>query len=52
MAKLTVANGGVVKYRFKMKGLDEPPFLAGTGTALVKIDSCTLSVSGSAARCQ
>jgi hypothetical protein len=30
-----VASGGVVKYSFKMKGLDEPPFLAGTGMALV-----------------
>ena len=50
-----------VKYSFKMKGLDDPPFFAGTGTAFVKVgsrcfvataDSCTVSASGAAARCQ
>jgi hypothetical protein len=60
-AKLIVASAGVVKYSFEMKGLDEPPFLGGTGMALVEIDdrcfvdmadSCTLSASGTSARCQ
>jgi len=60
-AKLTVASDGVtVKYSFKMKGLDDPPFFAGTGTAFVKVgsrcfvdtaDSCTVSASGSPASC-
>ncbi len=61
-SKFTVAGDGtLVKYSFKMKGLDEPPFIAGTGTALIKIgprcfadpsDACTLSGSGRAARCK
>jgi hypothetical protein len=61
-AKLTVASDGVtVKYSFKMKGLDSPPLVAGTGTAIVKVgsrcfvdtaDSCTVSASGTSARCQ
>jgi hypothetical protein len=61
-SKFTVGGDGVtVKYSFKMKGLDEPPFVAGTGTALIKVgprcftdpsDTCTLSGSGRAARCK
>ena len=60
-AKLIVATGEVVKNSFKMKCLDEPPFFAGTGMALVKTgdrcfvdteDSCTLSASGTSARSQ
>jgi len=44
-----------------MKALDEPPFVAGTGAALIKVgprcfadpsDACTLSGSGLAARCK
>ena len=61
-SKFTVGGDGVtVKYSFKMKGLDEPAFVAGTGTALIKVgprcftdpsDTCTLSGSGRAASCK
>jgi hypothetical protein len=50
-----------VKYLFKAQGLNQPTFSAGTGTATVIVgtrcfrddaDTCTVSGSGSSARCQ
>ena len=61
-SKFTITgDGATVKYSFKMKGLDEPVFVAGTGTALIKVgtrcfadptDTCTVAPSGRSVRCK
>ena len=61
-AKFSVAGAGTtVKYAFKISGRDQPPFAPGDGTALIQVgprcfvdsaDTCTVSPSGSSARCQ
>ena len=60
-AKFSIGRGTTVKYAFKASGRDQPPFAAGPGTALVQVgprcfvddaDTCTVSPSGTSARCQ
>jgi hypothetical protein len=60
-AKFSLVSLGTVKYAFKAKGRDQPPFVTGAGSALIRVgsrcfvdtvDTCIVSPSGSSVRCE